>query len=182
MTPEVEAECAAGETGGPHCLEAVAADGPGRLARDRLADGVRRPGPRPTIEQFIFFDEAWRAGAPIPFLTINTVGRTIMEFGTEEQKQRFLPAILRGELHFSIGYTEPSAGTDLASLRTTAVRDGDEWVINGQKIFTSLAELRRLHLARGPHRPRRAEAQGHHDLHGAHHGPRLLATRRSTRW
>ena len=62
-----------------------------------------------------------------------------MEFGTEAQKAYFLPRILRGELHFSIGYTEPSAGTDLASLRTTAVRDGDQWVINGQKIYTSLA-------------------------------------------
>jgi len=67
------------------------------------------------------------------------VGRTIMEFGSEEQKQRFLQQILAGELHVSIGYTEPNAGTDLASLTTRAVRDGDEWVINGQKIFTSLA-------------------------------------------
>jgi alkylation response protein AidB-like acyl-CoA dehydrogenase len=94
---------------------------------------------RSDVEQFIFFDEAWRAGAPIPFLSINTVGKTIMEFGSEEQKQKFLPAILRGELHFSIGYTEPGAGTDLASLTTRAVKDGDEWVINGQKIYTSLA-------------------------------------------
>ena len=78
-------------------------------------------------------------GAPIPFLTINTVGKTIMEYGSQEQKDVFLPKILAGELHFSIGYTEPSAGTDLASLRTTAVKDGDEWRINGQKIYTSLA-------------------------------------------
>ena len=76
---------------------------------------------------------------PLPFLTINTVGKTIMEFGSEEQKKKFLPKILAGECHFSIGYTEPGAGTDLASLRTTAVKDGDEWVINGQKIYTSLA-------------------------------------------
>jgi len=62
-----------------------------------------------------------------------------MEYGTEEQKQFFLPRILQGELHFSIGYTEPNAGTDLASLTTKAVKDGDEWVINGQKTFTSLA-------------------------------------------
>ena len=76
---------------------------------------------------------------PLPFLTINTVGKTIMEFGSEEQKAKFLPKILAGECHFSIGYTEPGAGTDLASLRTTAVQDGDEWVINGQKVYTSLA-------------------------------------------
>jgi len=91
------------------------------------------------IEQFIFFDESMRAGAPVPMLTINTVGPTIFRFGTDEQKQRFLPRILSGEIHFCIGYTEPGAGTDLAALRTRAVRDGDEYVINGQKIFTSLA-------------------------------------------
>jgi alkylation response protein AidB-like acyl-CoA dehydrogenase len=94
---------------------------------------------RSAIEQFVFFDESMRAGAPVPMLTINTVGPTIMNFGTEEQKQFFLPRILKGEIHFCIGYTEPGAGTDLASLKTRAVRDGDEYVINGQKIFTSLA-------------------------------------------
>src|ERR1700736_6688440 len=91
------------------------------------------------IEQFVFFDESMRAGAPVPMLTINTVGPTIMHFGTEEQKSFFLPKILRGDIHFCIGYTEPGAGTDLAALKTRAVRDGDEFVINGQKIFTSLA-------------------------------------------
>ena len=80
-----------------------------------------------------------RAGAPVPMLTINTVGPTIMDFGTDEQKAYFLPRILKGEIHFCIGYTEPGAGTDLAALTTQAVRDGDEYVINGQKIFTSLA-------------------------------------------
>jgi 3-oxocholest-4-en-26-oyl-CoA dehydrogenase alpha subunit len=91
------------------------------------------------IEQFIFFDESMRAGAPVPMLTINTVGPTIMQFGTPEQKAFFLPRILAGDIHFCIGYSEPQAGTDLASLRTRAVRDGDEYVINGQKMWTSLA-------------------------------------------
>src|SRR5699024_6510778 len=91
------------------------------------------------IEQFIFMNESWRAGAPTPFLSVNTVGQTIMQFGSDEQKEFFLPRILSGDLHFSIGYTEPESGTDLASLTTRAVRDGDEWVIDGQKIFTSLA-------------------------------------------
>ena len=91
------------------------------------------------LEQFIFFDESMRAGAPVPMLTINTVGPTIFRYGTDEQKDRFLPQILKGEIHFCIGYTEPGAGTDLAALKTRAVRDGDEYVINGQKIFTSLA-------------------------------------------
>jgi alkylation response protein AidB-like acyl-CoA dehydrogenase len=94
---------------------------------------------RSQIEQFVFFDESMRAGAPVPMLTINTVAPSIMKFGTAEQRQFFLPRILRGEIHFCIGYTEPGAGTDLASLQTRAVRDGDHYVINGQKVFTSLA-------------------------------------------
>jgi alkylation response protein AidB-like acyl-CoA dehydrogenase len=94
---------------------------------------------RSQIEQYIFFDESMRSGAPVPMLTINTVGPTIMANGTDEQKQRFLPRILAGDLHFSIGYSEPEAGTDLASLKTRAVRDGDEYIVNGQKMWTSLA-------------------------------------------
>ncbi|MGA8515301.1 MAG: acyl-CoA dehydrogenase family protein [Burkholderiaceae bacterium] len=91
------------------------------------------------LDQFIFFDESMRTGAPVPMLTINTVGPTIFRYGTDEQKARFLPQILKGEIHFCIGYTEPGAGTDLAALKTRAVLDGDEYVINGQKMFTSLA-------------------------------------------
>ncbi|MCH7869345.1 MAG: acyl-CoA dehydrogenase family protein [Myxococcales bacterium] len=94
---------------------------------------------RSAIEQFIFFDESMRAGAPVPMLTINTVGPTIYREGSQEQKDFFLPKILKGELHFCIGYTEPNAGTDLAALQTRADADGDDFVINGQKVFTSLA-------------------------------------------
>jgi alkylation response protein AidB-like acyl-CoA dehydrogenase len=94
---------------------------------------------RGAIDQFIFFDESMRAGAPVPMLTINSVAPTLMEFGSDEQKRRFLPRILAGEIHFCIGYSEPGAGTDLASLRTRAVRDGDSYVITGQKMWTSLA-------------------------------------------
>ncbi|HSS09822.1 MAG TPA: acyl-CoA dehydrogenase family protein, partial [Acidimicrobiales bacterium] len=82
-------------------------------------------------------DEANRAGAPIPLVTLNTVGPTLMRFGSEDQKAYFLPRILAGELHFAIGYTEPGAGTDLANLRTRAVRDGDEYIVNGNKVFTT---------------------------------------------
>ncbi|MDT4939362.1 MAG: 3-oxocholest-4-en-26-oyl-CoA dehydrogenase alpha subunit [Pseudonocardiales bacterium] len=92
------------------------------------------------MEQLIFTDEAAVAGAPVPFLTINTVGPTIMRFGTEEQRAFYLPRIASGDIHFSIGYSEPGAGTDLASLRTRAVRDGEDWVINGQKMWTSLIQ------------------------------------------
>ena len=95
---------------------------------------------RPPIEQFMWFDEAERAMAPTLLVTLNTVGPTLMRYGTEEQKQYFLPRILKGELHVAVGYTEPEAGTDLASLRTRAVRDGDEYVINGNKVFTTGAQ------------------------------------------
>jgi alkylation response protein AidB-like acyl-CoA dehydrogenase len=94
---------------------------------------------RSQIEQFIFFDESMRSGAPVPMLTINTVAPSIMSFGSDQMKRFFLPRILKGEIHFCIGYTEPNAGTDLASLKTRADRSGDEYVVNGQKIFTSLA-------------------------------------------
>jgi len=87
------------------------------------------------LDQLVFADEAAVAGVPIPFLTLNTVGPTIMRYGTPEQKDFFLPRIAAGDLHFSIGYSEPDAGTDLASLRTRAVRDGDEYVVNGSKTF-----------------------------------------------
>jgi alkylation response protein AidB-like acyl-CoA dehydrogenase len=92
---------------------------------------------RGPIDQMIFVEESHWAGVPLPLLTLNSVGPTLMALGTDEQKERLLPGILKGEVHFSIGYTEPSAGTDLASLKTRAVRDGDEYVINGQKVFTS---------------------------------------------
>jgi alkylation response protein AidB-like acyl-CoA dehydrogenase len=95
---------------------------------------------RPPMDQLIFTDEAAIAGAPVPFLTINSVAPTIMAFGTEEQKKFYLPRIASGEIHFSIGYSEPEAGTDLANLRTSAVRDGDDYVINGQKMWTSLIQ------------------------------------------
>ena len=93
---------------------------------------------RSAMDQLIFTDEAAIAGAPVPFLTINSVAPTIMAYGTDEQKKFYLPKIAAGELHFAIGYSEPGAGTDLAALRTTAVRDGDEYVVNGQKMWTSL--------------------------------------------
>ncbi|MER6628914.1 acyl-CoA dehydrogenase family protein [Streptomyces sp. NPDC000987] len=89
------------------------------------------------MEQFIFFDEAAQAGVPLPLMALNTVGPTIMQFGTDQQKAHFLPRILSGEIDFAIGYSEPGAGTDLASLRTRAVRQGDEYVVNGQKIWTT---------------------------------------------
>jgi alkylation response protein AidB-like acyl-CoA dehydrogenase len=138
LTPDVAAEVARSEGIGPV---------PRRIVRQMARDGWLGIGwpteyggqGRGFVEQFIFFDESMRAGAPVPMLTINSVAPTIMKYGSDEQRAYFLPKILNGEIHFSIGYTEPDAGTDLAALRTRAVLDGDEWVINGQKIFTSLA-------------------------------------------
>lgn len=89
------------------------------------------------VEQSIFVNEAARADVPLPAVTLQTVGPTLQKYGNDEQKRKFLPAILSGDVHFAIGYSEPEAGTDLASLRTTAVRHGDEYIVNGQKIFTT---------------------------------------------
>jgi alkylation response protein AidB-like acyl-CoA dehydrogenase len=95
---------------------------------------------RTAIEQQIWFEEARRAGAPLPFVTLNTVGPALIARGSETQKRRFLPGILKGEIQFAIGYTEPGAGTDLAALETRAAREGDVFVVNGTKIFTSGAD------------------------------------------
>jgi len=92
---------------------------------------------RGPVDQMLFVEESHRAGVALPLLTLSSVGPALMQLGTPEQKARVLPGILRGQLHFAIGYTEPSAGTDLASLQTRAERDGDEWVITGEKLYTS---------------------------------------------
>ena len=83
-------------------------------------------------EQLIRYEEALLAGAPTPFVTLNTVGPSIISKGTDEQKKRFLPGIAGGELHFAIGYTEPGAGTDLAALTTSAVKQGDHYLSERQ--------------------------------------------------
>jgi 3-oxocholest-4-en-26-oyl-CoA dehydrogenase alpha subunit len=122
-------------------------EAPRRIWKQMCADGWAGIGwpkeyggqGRSAIEQFIFFDESMRAGAPVPMLTLNSVGPTIMAFGTDEQKADYLPRILSGDIHFCIGYSEPGAGTDLASLKTRAVHDGESYIINGQKMWTSLS-------------------------------------------
>ncbi|MEQ8801200.1 MAG: acyl-CoA dehydrogenase family protein, partial [Haliea sp.] len=78
---------------------------------------------------------------PLPFLTTESVAPTQAEHGNAWNREQIVPQILRGELLVSIGYSEPGAGTDLAALRTSAVRDGDDWIINGQKMWTSLAHF-----------------------------------------
>ena len=88
-------------------------------------------------DQYVFFDELMRTGLPFPFVTINTVGPTLMAAGTPDQKSKYLCGMLSGETVFAIGYTESEAGTDLASLRTRAMPDGNDWIINGAKVFTT---------------------------------------------
>ncbi|WP_347354743.1 acyl-CoA dehydrogenase family protein [Intrasporangium sp.] len=140
LTPEVRRELHhEGERGGPtrdRVMRRMGADGWLGIGWPTEYGGSDR-GP---AAQFVLFSEAYRAGAPLPMITLTTVAPTLMAHGSPEQKAYFLPRILAGELVFAIGYTEPEAGTDLASLRTTARREGDELVINGNKVFTSGAD------------------------------------------
>ncbi|MFD7503829.1 acyl-CoA dehydrogenase family protein [Streptomyces sp. NPDC059850] len=156
ITPEVRAALPGDPAGQRQLLRRIGADGLLGLGWPVEYGGQGR-GPD---EQFVFFDEAYRAGAPVSMVTLNTVGPTLMRYGTEEQKRFFLPRILSGEIVFAIGYSEPEAGTDLASLRTKAVRevsgedgehgaksgagpggaDAESWRIDGAKTFTSNAQ------------------------------------------
>ena len=132
-------------------LRASGNEGQGPLAREfvlKLRDrgwwGLPCPAEygglgRSAMEQWIFVDELEGAGAPMLPLTITSVAPTIMRIGTEAQKQTWLPRIRSADVEFALGYSEPEAGTDLAALRTQAVLDGDTWVINGQKMWNTMA-------------------------------------------
>src|SRR5699024_6735949 len=125
-----------GEVGGPvrdSIMRKIGADGWFGIGWPTEYGGQNRG----EAAQYIFYSEAYRAQAPLPMVTLTTVAPTIMSHGSQTQKDYFLPKILAGELVFSIGYTEPEAGTDLASLRTTARAEGEDLVISGSKVFTS---------------------------------------------
>ncbi|WP_042348705.1 acyl-CoA dehydrogenase family protein [Bacillus massiliigorillae] len=96
---------------------------------------------RTPLEQYIFLEEVDRSGVIIPFITLETVGPTLMKLGSKQQKEYFLPKILKGEVEIAVGYSEPQAGTDLAALETRAEKDGDDYIINGQKVFTTMAHV-----------------------------------------
>jgi alkylation response protein AidB-like acyl-CoA dehydrogenase len=95
-----------------------------------------------TMQAVVLNEEFARAGAPVraDFFGDTLVGPTILQWGTEEQKRAFLPRILRGEISWCQGFSEPDAGSDLGSLKTSARLDGEEWVINGQKVWTTQAQ------------------------------------------
>ena len=135
MTPDVVAEVI-GKEGGPvfrEIIQQLGEDGILTLGWPKEHGGKDYTA----VEQLILFEEAWTAHTPFPLVTINTVGPAIMKFGTPEQKSHFLPRIAAGQCIFAVGYTESGSGTDLASLRTPAERDGDDFVVNGTKVFTS---------------------------------------------
>lgn len=135
MTPEKVAACM-GKEGGPIFRSIVE-----KLGKDRMLTlgwpeefGGKNYG---SVEQLILFEEAWKTHTPFPLITLNSVAPSIMAFGTDEQKKFFLPEIADGKSIFAIGYSEPGSGTDLASLKTKAEFDGENWIINGTKVWTS---------------------------------------------
>lgn len=143
MTPELRDELAqplATEGGGPlwkNAMRQMGSDGWIGLGWPKEWGG-RGYGP---IEQYIFIEEVTRAGLPFPYLTTESIGPAIAEFASPAVRDELLPKILAGELVVAIGYSEPHAGTDMASLRTRAERDGGQYIINGQKVYTSLAHF-----------------------------------------
>ena len=142
MTPELRAECTrdTGEGGGPLWRAALQKMGRDGWIGVGWPEALGGKGLTP-IEQFIFIEEVMRAGYPFPFLVTESIGPMLAEHGNDWQRRELVPKILSGELLIAIGYSEAGAGTDLAALKTSAVKDGDEWLINGQKMWTSLAHF-----------------------------------------
>jgi alkylation response protein AidB-like acyl-CoA dehydrogenase len=136
ITPEIIDRCH--ETGVIHSYELAKA-----LAdRGHLAAAVPGLGEKDPIELFTFFNELEKAGAPFDGLAVTMlVAGVVNAVGTDFQKQAVLPRLLSGEANICLGYSEPDNGSDVAGITTKAERDGDQWVINGQKMWTSLAQI-----------------------------------------
>lgn len=139
MTPELRARMRGAESGDEYrtLIRRMGADGWLAVGWPREHGGQGLGA----TEQLIFFEEANIAGAPLPFVTISTVGPALMAHGSAAQQARFLPGIAAGEIIFAIGYSEPQAGSDLAALRTQARLEGDlqtgRFIVNGNKLWTS---------------------------------------------
>ena len=138
MTPELRLALRGAESGTLYrdTIRRMGADGWLAVGWPKQYGGQGYSG----TEQLIFFEEANIAGAPLPFVTISTVGPALMADGTDVQKAKFLPGIASGEILFAIGYSEADAGSDLATLKTTARLDGDAFYVNGSKLWTSGAD------------------------------------------
>lgn len=143
MTPELKEEMKDPnffEGGGPEFRKQFAkmgADGWISLSWPKALGGKEATA----MEQYIFTEEVMASGFPYPFLTTDAVGPVLAEYGNDEIREDVVKSIVQGKTIVAIGYSEPGAGTDLASLTTRAEKDGDEWVINGQKMWTSLANF-----------------------------------------
>ena len=127
------------EGGGPEfrkALEKIGSDGWIGLSWPKEYGGQEATA----LEQYIFTEEIMRSGFPYPFLTTDSIGPTIAEFGSRELRKSLIPGILSGKVIFAIGYSEANSGTDLASLSTKAQLQNKFWIINGQKMWTSLAD------------------------------------------
>lgn len=135
MTPERVVACM-GKEGGPvfrGLVEQLGKDNMLTLSWPKQYGGKEYSA----VEQLILFEEAWKTHTPFPLITLNSVAPSIMMLGTDEQKDFFLPQIAAGKCIFAVGYSEPGSGTDLASLKTKAEFDGENWIINGSKVWTS---------------------------------------------
>ena len=143
ITPELKTELTNPEHfegGGPEfkkAMRTMGADGWIGLSWKREFGGKELS----PIEQYIFVETVMRTGFPFPFLTTESVGPMIAEYGSDWAKDEIATKILQGKLIFGIGYSEPNSGTDLASLQTKAIKDGNGYLINGQKMWTSLANF-----------------------------------------
>jgi 3-oxocholest-4-en-26-oyl-CoA dehydrogenase alpha subunit len=140
MTPDLKAELllTIGEGGGPlfwKAMDKMGKDGWVGVGWSKALGGKGLT----EMEQFIFVEEVMRAGFPFPFLTTESVGPILAEHASPRLKELLVPQILGGKIIIGIGYSEPGAGTDLLSLKTSAKKEGNEWVINGNKMWTSLA-------------------------------------------
>ncbi len=143
MTPKLRTELdesGAGEGGGPEFRKALQQMGTDGWIGMGWPEELGGDGMTP-LEQYIFTEEVMRLRFPYPFLTTDGIGPVLAEHGSDAMKDTVVKDIRAGKAIFAIGYSEPNAGTDLASLRTRAVPDGDGWIINGQKIWTSLANF-----------------------------------------